>query len=78
MYIPNLSQNGDIYQLPTEEAVSTVHLPTVKNSQSWSSIKRVNQIGHMRRQMLEHIVMDCCVVCEHGLWSTELGGRSYQ
>lgn len=25
--------------------------------------------------MLEHIVMDCCAVCEDGLWSTGIGGE---
>lgn len=30
----------------------------------------------MRRQMLEHIVMDCCAVREDGLWSTGMGGEN--
>lgn len=30
----------------------------------------------MRRQMLEHIVMDCCAVCGDGLWSMGMGGEN--
>lgn len=74
-YSQSFSKLRYIYQSLTEDVMSTVQPPTIKNSQSWSSIKRVNQIGRMRRQMLECIVMECCTVWEDGLQSTRMGGE---
>lgn len=60
-----------IYQLLTEEAMSTVHPATVMNSQSWSSIKRVNQIG--RTSYEEADVRTYCngLLCSMWRWLVE-------